>query len=147
MIAGMRNIHPAILYLLILSFLFFFLVEMVLKFSLWTFLTTALCLVAPSVGEIQPHSMAPDSTLDGKDARYVLLPRILSLALKSQDKGHRSLSEQQRLSNLLKILERNSHSEFSHQQKKRKFPEIDSRGFDEDIFDEGFGDWSPMKRW
>ncbi|XP_076351591.1 uncharacterized protein LOC143247415 isoform X2 [Tachypleus tridentatus] len=29
---------------------------------------------------------------------------------------------------------------------RRKFPEVDSRGFDEDIFDEGFGEWSPMKR-
>ncbi|XP_076314828.1 uncharacterized protein LOC143227238 isoform X2 [Tachypleus tridentatus] len=29
---------------------------------------------------------------------------------------------------------------------RRTFPEIDSRGFDEDVFDEGFGDWSPMKR-
>ncbi|KAG1663202.1 PHD and RING finger domain-containing protein 1 [Nymphon striatum] len=29
---------------------------------------------------------------------------------------------------------------------RRKFPEVDSRGFDEDIFDEGFGDFSPMKR-
>ncbi|XP_022251067.1 uncharacterized protein LOC111087725 [Limulus polyphemus] len=29
---------------------------------------------------------------------------------------------------------------------RRKFPEIDSRGFDEDVFDEGFGEWSPMKR-
>ncbi|CAM1303873.1 Uncharacterised protein g3624 [Pycnogonum litorale] len=29
---------------------------------------------------------------------------------------------------------------------RRKFPEVDSRGFDEDIFDEGFGEFSPMKR-
>ncbi|GBM55480.1 hypothetical protein AVEN_27837-1 [Araneus ventricosus] len=29
---------------------------------------------------------------------------------------------------------------------RRTFPEIDSRGFDEDVFDEGFGEWYPMKR-
>ncbi|XP_022241792.1 uncharacterized protein LOC111085806 [Limulus polyphemus] len=29
---------------------------------------------------------------------------------------------------------------------RRTFPEVDSRGFDEDVFDEGFGEWSPMKR-
>lgn len=29
---------------------------------------------------------------------------------------------------------------------RRKFPEVDSKGFDEDIFDEGFGDFSTMKR-
>ncbi|CAL1281041.1 unnamed protein product [Larinioides sclopetarius] len=29
---------------------------------------------------------------------------------------------------------------------RRTFPEVDSRGFDEDVFDEGFGEWYPMKR-
>lgn len=29
---------------------------------------------------------------------------------------------------------------------RRKFPEVDSKGFDEDIFDEGFGDFSTMRR-
>ncbi|CAG2159959.1 unnamed protein product [Oppiella nova] len=29
---------------------------------------------------------------------------------------------------------------------RRKFPEIDSKGFDEDVFDEGFGDFSTMKK-
>lgn len=114
------------------------------KFSLWTFLTTALCLVAPSVGEIQPHSITPDSLPEEKDAgRYLLLPRLLSL---SHDGGHRSASvDQQKLLRLLKLL--GSGAELDHAPRKRKFPEIDSRGFDEDIFDEGFGDWSPMKRW
>lgn len=120
-----------------------------LKFSLWTFLTTALCLVSPSVGEIQPHSITTDSILEEKDARYVLLPRILSLVINGQANGRKSSSEQQRLLNLLKILDRSDTRgiEFAPQPMKRKFPEIDSRGFDEDIFDEGFGEWSPMKRW
>lgn len=28
----------------------------------------------------------------------------------------------------------------------KNFPEMDNRGFDEDVFDEGFGDWEPMRR-
>lgn len=28
----------------------------------------------------------------------------------------------------------------------RNFPEMDDRGFDEDVFDEGFGEWEPMRR-
>ncbi|GFS79872.1 hypothetical protein NPIL_125481 [Nephila pilipes] len=36
----------------------------------------------------------------------------------------------------------------SHEEDRpsRKFHEVDSKGFDGDIFDEGFGQWSPMKR-
>lgn len=122
---------------------------MTLKFSLWTFLTTALCLVAPSVGEIQPHSMTPENILDDKQARYMLLPRILSLAKRTQENGHKSMSDHQKLYRLLRLLDQSNSSgtNLQNPQKKRKFPEIDSRGFDEDIFDEGFGDWSPMKRW
>jgi len=29
---------------------------------------------------------------------------------------------------------------------RRKFPEVDSKGFDSDIFDEGFGDFSTMRK-
>lgn len=29
---------------------------------------------------------------------------------------------------------------------RRKFPEVGSKGFEEDIFDEGFGEFSTMKR-
>lgn len=122
---------------------------MAFKFSLWTFLTTALCLVAPSMGEIQPHSMTPESISEEKEADYVFLPQFLALAMKRQENGHKALLNHQKLYRLLHLLEKNNVRgvDTKHLQKKRKFPEIDSRGFDEDIFDEGFGDWSPMKRW
>ncbi|GFX81893.1 uncharacterized protein TNCV_2570931 [Trichonephila clavipes] len=29
---------------------------------------------------------------------------------------------------------------------RRTFPEVDSRGFEGEVFDEGFGKWYPMKR-
>lgn len=35
---------------------------------------------------------------------------------------------------------------FNLYRQRRKFPEIDSKGFDEDVFDEGFGDFSTMKK-
>ena len=31
-------------------------------------------------------------------------------------------------------------------QSSKNFPEMDDRGFDEDVFDEGFGEWEPMRR-
>lgn len=37
-------------------------------------------------------------------------------------------------------------SEVVDDRPRRTFPEVDSRGFDEDVFDEGFGEWYPMKR-
>ncbi|XP_054707426.1 uncharacterized protein LOC129217188 [Uloborus diversus] len=104
---------------------------MTLKFSLWTFLTTSLCLVAPSLGELQPHSLSSGSTVAG-DLLDQEKARLISLA--------ESLGATSRVLRMLAPPALNP-------KKKRKFPEVDSRGFDEDIFDEGFGDWSPMKRW
>ncbi|GIY21052.1 uncharacterized protein CEXT_46201 [Caerostris extrusa] len=39
-----------------------------------------------------------------------------------------------------------SYEEPEDDRPRRTFPEVDSRGFDEDVFDEGFGEWYPMKR-
>ncbi|GFU44805.1 uncharacterized protein NPIL_276401 [Nephila pilipes] len=130
---------------------------MIMKFPLWTLLTTILYVVAPSVGELQTHSLAPEALsdyLDEKQARYVL-PRIWNMAKKLDMKldGYKLISENPKLEKALRLLSSNAIenrlAERSRTEimKKRKFPEIDSRGFDEDIFDEGFGDWSPMKRW
>jgi len=44
------------------------------------------------------------------------------------------------LNHLFRGLHRNIYRE------RRKFPEIDAKGFDEDVFDEGFGDFSTMKK-
>ncbi|KAG8198878.1 hypothetical protein JTE90_015092 [Oedothorax gibbosus] len=41
---------------------------------------------------------------------------------------------------------RKLEQEVEGDRQRRIFPEVDSRGFDEDIFDEGFGEWYPMKR-
>ncbi|CAL1276568.1 unnamed protein product [Larinioides sclopetarius] len=130
---------------------------MVMKFPLWTLLTATLYVVAPSMGELQTHSLAPEAIsdyLDEKQARFVL-PRILSMAKKLDLKldGYKLLSDNPKLEKIMRLFASNDdvnrHVERSRTEmmKKRKFPEIDSRGFDEDIFDEGFGDWSPMKRW
>ncbi|GBM33781.1 hypothetical protein AVEN_183039-1 [Araneus ventricosus] len=130
---------------------------MVMKFPLWTLLTATLYVVAPSMGELQTYSLAPEAIsdyLDEKQARFVL-PRILNMAKKLDLKldGYKLLSDNPKLGKILRLLTSNGdfnrHAELSRTEmmKKRKFPEIDSRGFDEDIFDEGFGEWSPMKRW
>ncbi|GFR05757.1 uncharacterized protein TNCT_557621 [Trichonephila clavata] len=128
-----------------------------MKFPLWSLLTATLYVVAPSMGELQTHSLAPEALsdyLDEKQARYVL-PRIWNMAKKLDMKldGYKLISENPKLGKALRALSSNAienrHMDRTRTEimKKRKFPEIDSRGFDEDIFDEGFGDWSPMKRW
>ncbi|KFM61701.1 hypothetical protein X975_21140, partial [Stegodyphus mimosarum] len=128
---------------------------MALKFSLWAFLTSSLCLVVPSLGEIHPHSMTPSEPankfLDEKTMRYII-PEVMALSKKLDLKaeGYKSNADNRKLGTFLRLLTENETSDRhlkSQTLKKRKFPEIDSRGFDEDIFDEGFGDWSPMKRW
>ncbi|GIX87219.1 uncharacterized protein CDAR_12731 [Caerostris darwini] len=123
---------------------------MAMNFPLWTLFTAVLYIVAPSMGELQTHSLAPDAFsdyLDEKEARFVF-PRILNMAKKLDMKleGYKQFSDNPKLGKILRLLSSNGRSR-TETMKKRKFPEIDSRGFDEDIFDEGFGDWSPMKRW
>lgn len=130
-----------------------------MKLPAWTLLTGLLYLVAPSRGDVQSHSLPPEAIsdyLDEKPVRYVL-PRILNMAKKLdiQLDGYKSIYHNPKLEKILRLLSssnkgalNNRNGEHSRMEMmKRKFPEIDSRGFDEDIFDEGFGDWSPMKRW
>lgn len=130
-----------------------------MKLPAWTLLTGLLYLVAPSRADVQSHSLPPEAIsdyLDEKPVRYVL-PRILNMAKKLdiQLDGYKSIYNNPKLEKILRLLSSsnngapsNRNGEHSRiEMMKRKFPEIDSRGFDEDIFDEGFGDWSPMKRW
>ncbi|KAG8199991.1 hypothetical protein JTE90_006233 [Oedothorax gibbosus] len=122
----------------------------IMKISAWTFLPGLLCLVAPSKGDVQNHSLPPEAIseyLNEKSSRYVM-PRILDIAKKLE--GYKTIHNNPKLEKLLRLLSSsnvNNRNEPRLEFMKRKFPEVDSRGFDEDIFDEGFGDWSPMKRW
>ncbi|XP_015921354.1 uncharacterized protein [Parasteatoda tepidariorum] len=132
-------------------------IKLFLKFPLGTFLTATLYMAAASLGEIHVDSMSEDSMteyLDEKNPHYSL-PAILKLAkeLDFKQSGYKSNIPNPKTERFWRFLSSNSalnhyaKKRMTDSIKKRKFPEVDSRGFDSDIFDEGFGDWSPMKRW
>ncbi|XP_042906157.1 uncharacterized protein [Parasteatoda tepidariorum] len=129
-------------------------IKLFFKFPSGTLVTAALYLVATSVGDIQTDSLPPDSITEYLDEKssYYSLPKLLELAKELEFKQN-GITTNQKMSKFLQLLSSNAvtnhHGDIARRNniKKRKFSEVDSRGFDSDIFDEGFGEWSPMKRW
>ncbi|XP_023232412.1 uncharacterized protein LOC111632254 [Centruroides sculpturatus] len=89
------------------------------------------------------------------ESRHRLLPSIYVLGWKEGD-GDQASTEVVPTNLLTELLKRSYGTWYAagpsdgsvpfKERQTRKFPEVDSRGFHEDIFDEGFGNWSPMKR-
>ncbi|XP_022250243.1 uncharacterized protein LOC111087548 [Limulus polyphemus] len=101
----------------------------------------------------EDHINDVDKQLDGQDYRPLLTGsgRLVSMKRSSELQNNRNRQLLKLLNpdpmNLSNAARFNSFLDVDYDtRQRRKFPEVDSRGFDEDIFDEGFGEWSPMKR-